>query len=172
VKFHIHKAVVINILHMAIVSGCSGSTATYRASIEDAIYRAEPLPSPGDSELFERELNFYFEPSLESSATTIQESLTRKRSADEIEHIFQKNQGSIFNLYNRALRKNPSLAGKIIIELTISPGGQVTAAKVLSSEPGDDSLEQKLIAKIKRFKFTNEDVKEITLTYPIDFLPS
>ena len=75
--------------------------------------------------MFERELNFYFEPSLESSATTIQESLTRKRSADEIEHIFQKNQGSIFNLYNRALRKNPSLAGQVVIELTISPDGQV-----------------------------------------------
>jgi TonB family protein len=111
-------------------------------------------------------------PCEESSATTIQKSSKRIRSADEIERVFQKNNGSIFNLYNRALRKNPSLAGQVVIELKISPDGQVTAAKVLSSELGDETLEQKLIAKIKRFKFTNEDVQEITITYPIDFLPS
>jgi hypothetical protein len=44
---------------------CGGSTAAYRASIENAVYKAELLPSPGDPELFERDLNFYFEPSPE-----------------------------------------------------------------------------------------------------------
>jgi TonB family protein len=150
---------------------CDGSTATYRASIENAVYKAEPLPSPGDPELFESQLVFFFNPE-ESSATAIQKSSTRERSADEIEGVFQKNKGGVFNIYNRALRKNPSLAGQVIIELTISPEGQVTAAKVLSSELGDEALEQKLIAKIMRFKFTKADVPEITVTYPIDFLPS
>jgi colicin import membrane protein len=39
-----------------------GSTQTYRASIESAVYKAEPLPKPGDPSLFERELNFNFRP--------------------------------------------------------------------------------------------------------------
>ena len=95
-----------------------------------------------------------------------------KRSADEIERVFQQNKGGIFNLYNRALRKNPSLAGQVVIELTISPGGQVTAVKVLSSELGDETLERKLVVKIKKFKFSKANVAEITVTYPIDFLPS
>ena len=64
------------------------------------------------------------------------------------------------------------LWGGFVVELTISPEGQVTAAKVLSSELGDEALEQKLIAKFKRFKFTNADVRETTVAYPIDFLPS
>ena len=42
---------------------CDGSTATYRASIENAVYNAEPLAKPGDPELFERELNIFFKPS-------------------------------------------------------------------------------------------------------------
>jgi protein TonB len=95
-----------------------------------------------------------------------------KRSADEIERVFQQNKGGIFNLYNRALRKNPSLEGKVVIELTISPDGQVTEVKVLSSELGDETLERKLIVKIKKFKFSKANVAEITVTYPIDFLPS
>ena len=150
---------------------CSGSTAAYRASIENAVYKSEPLPTPGDPELFEREINFYFDPE-ESSATSIQKSPKNVRSADEIERVFQQNGGIIFNLYNRALRKNPSLSGQVVVVLTISPDGQVTAAKMLSSELGDETLERKLIAKIKKFNFSNANVREITVTYPIDFLPS
>lgn len=41
---------------------CKGSTVSYRASIENAVYKAEPLPKPADQSLFERELNFNFRP--------------------------------------------------------------------------------------------------------------
>jgi colicin import membrane protein len=42
---------------------CSGGTPTYRASIENAVYKAEPLPKPGDPALFERDLKILFSPS-------------------------------------------------------------------------------------------------------------
>ena len=41
---------------------CAGGTNTYRASIENAVYKAEPLPKPGDPALFERELIILFNP--------------------------------------------------------------------------------------------------------------
>lgn len=40
---------------------CSGTKA-YRASIENAVYKAEPLPKPGDEALFDREIEFIFAP--------------------------------------------------------------------------------------------------------------
>jgi protein TonB len=110
-----------------------------------------------------------------ASASTTQKSQSKasgKRSADEIERVFQKNKGSIFNIYNRALRKNPSLAGQVVVELTIAPSGEVTRVNILSSELGDEALERKLVLKIKRFKFSKANVAEIIATYPIDFLPS
>ena len=107
-----------------------------------------------------------------ASTTKTQQGSAAKRSADEIERVFQQNKGGIFNIYNRALRKNPSLAGQVVVELTIAPGGQVTAVKILSSELGDEALERKLVLKIKKFKFSSSNVAEITVTYPIDFLPS
>ena len=107
-----------------------------------------------------------------ASTTQKQKGSAARRSEDEIERVFQQNKGGIFNIYNRALRKNPSLAGQVVVELTIAPGGQVTAVNILSSELGDEALERKLILKIKRFKFSNSNVAEITVTYPIDFLPS
>ncbi len=94
------------------------------------------------------------------------------RSSDEIERVFQRNKGGIFNLYNRALRKNPSLAGQVVFEITIAPDGRVTAVNIVSSELGDDKLERKLVLKIKKFKFANANYAETTVTYPIEFLPS
>jgi len=41
---------------------CAGGTNTYRASIENAVYKAEPLPKPSDPALFDRELNINFRP--------------------------------------------------------------------------------------------------------------
>ncbi len=41
---------------------CKGGTTTYRLSIENAVYKAEPLPKPGDPALFERELVIRFKP--------------------------------------------------------------------------------------------------------------
>lgn len=108
----------------------------------------------------------------ELAKTATRTASLRKRNADEIERVFQQNKGAIFSIYNRALRKNPSLAGQVVIELTIAANGSITAARIVSSELGDESLERKLLLKIKRFKFASANVPEITVTYPIDFLPS
>lgn len=107
-----------------------------------------------------------------SSSSGSQSGAGKRRTSNEVERVFQKNKSSIFNLYNRALRKNPSLTGKVVIELTIAPDGSVSGAKILSSELGDEALERKLILKIKKFRFSNANFAETTVTYPIDFLPS
>jgi len=94
------------------------------------------------------------------------------RSQEEIERVFQKNKGTIFSIYNRELRKDPSLQGKVIIELTIAPNGTVTRCTIVSSELGHAKLEKRLLSKIRKFIFANKSVPVITVTYPIDFLPS
>jgi TonB family protein len=94
------------------------------------------------------------------------------RSREEIELVFDKNKGAIFALYNRALRVDPSLEGKVVLRLTIAPNGQVTFCEVVSSELGDPDLESKLVQRIKLFRFEAKDVEAITTTKPIDFFPA
>jgi TonB family protein len=94
------------------------------------------------------------------------------RSQDEIERVFQQNKSAIFSLYNRALRKDPTLQGKVVLELTIAPSGQVTDCRIVSSELNDPALERKLVSRVKLFKFKSSNVSQVTITYPIDFLPS
>jgi len=94
------------------------------------------------------------------------------RSREEIELVFDKNKGAIFALYNRALRRDPSLEGKLVLRLTIDPNGTVSFCEVVSSELGDEDLERKLVQRIKLFRFEAKDVEAITTTKPIDFFPA
>jgi|ERR1700733_7456108 len=94
------------------------------------------------------------------------------RSADEIALVFTRNKGAIDAMYARALRDNPALQGKVVLELTISPSGDITAAHIVSSDLGDKEFESKLLARIRMFKFDAKDVATLTATKPIDFFPA
>ncbi len=94
------------------------------------------------------------------------------RSREEIELVFDKNKGAIFALYNRALRRDPTLEGKLVLRLTIAPDGSVTFCEIVSSELNDPELEQRLVRRVKGFRFEARDVEAITTTKPIDFFPA
>jgi protein TonB len=94
------------------------------------------------------------------------------RSIEEIKLIFDKNKAAIYALYNRALREDPSLQGKVILKLTIAPSGQVMACEVVSSELRATELERKLVSRVRLFDFGAKNVGVMVVTYPIDFLPS
>jgi TonB family protein len=94
------------------------------------------------------------------------------RTREEIQLVFDQNKGAVYALYNRALRKDPTLRGKVVLELTITPSGKVTKCVILSSELNDSKLERKLVSRIKLFKFPAKDVDTAVVSYPIDFLPS
>lgn len=94
------------------------------------------------------------------------------RSREEIEMVFDQNKGAIYALYNRALRSNPSLQGKLVLKLTIEASGEVSAVEIVSSELQDEELERKLVQRVKMFRFAAKDVPPVTTTKPIDFFPA
>jgi protein TonB len=94
------------------------------------------------------------------------------RSREEIELIFDRNKGRIYSLYARALRENAELQGKLVLEFTIAPSGEVTMCRVVSSELKDPELESKIVALVRLFRFDPKDVDAITTTKPIDFFPA
>lgn len=94
------------------------------------------------------------------------------RSIEEIKLVFERNKGAIYAIYNRALREDPSLQGKVVVELKISPAGDVVSCRVVSSELKAAELESKLLARIRQFDFGAKDVDTMVVTWPVDFLPS
>jgi len=94
------------------------------------------------------------------------------RSIEEIKLVFERNKGAIYAIYNRALREDPSLQGKVVVELKIAPSGGVVDCRVVSSELKASELESKLLARIRQFDFGAKDVDQMVVTWPVDFLPS
>lgn len=94
------------------------------------------------------------------------------RSIEDIRLVFERNKGSIYAIYNRALRDDPALQGKVVLKLTIAASGEVTDCRIESSELKNPELERKLLARIKQFDFGAKQVETMVATYPVDFLPS
>jgi protein TonB len=94
------------------------------------------------------------------------------RSAEEIAMVFDRNKGAIYALYERALRMNPMLQGKLVLEFTIAPSGVVTRCRVVSSDLHDPALEREIVARVMLFRFQSEKVDPTTATKPIDFFPA
>ena len=94
------------------------------------------------------------------------------RSIEEVRLVLERNKGALYAIYNRALREDASLQGKVTVRFTIAPGGSVTSCELVSSELKNPELEQKLLARFRSMTFPAEDVDVLVTTYPIDFLPS
>ena len=124
----------------------------------------------GDTELAEHVITQVVSPGSEDLVAQAEAPPTR--SKEDIELVFDLNKGRLNALYNRALRRNPALEGKVVLKIAIAPSGKVTACEIVSSELGDPSLERKLVMRVKLFDFgPEEDVGEITITYPLEFFP-
>jgi protein TonB len=112
--------------------------------------------------------------SVSAAAADNRQQQTREKAFRGDQAIRQKMEeakGRIFGIYNRALRQNPSLQGKVVFKLVIEPNGSVSSAEVVSSELGDPDLERRLLAAIRGIQFGASDVLQTTLNYSFDFLP-
>jgi len=95
------------------------------------------------------------------------------RTDEEIQIVFDRYKSALYRIYNRELRKNPTLQGKMVLRLTIKPDGTVSACTVDSSDMDSSELDKKIAARVKKFNFgAKEGVPTITILYPIDFLPA
>jgi protein TonB len=93
------------------------------------------------------------------------------RSEEEIRKIMEQHKGAIYSIYNRALRQNAALEGKMVVKIVIDPSGKIVEASLVSSELGDKDLEAKILQRIKLISFPSSNVARTTLNQTFDFLP-
>ncbi len=94
------------------------------------------------------------------------------RTDEEIQIVFDRYKAALYRLYNRALRKDPTLRGQIVLRLTIEPDGSVSLCNVQASDMNAPELAQQVVASVTGFQFGAKDVPPVTILYPIDFLPT
>ena len=95
------------------------------------------------------------------------------RTDEEIQIVFDRYKATLYRIYNKELRKDPTLRGKILLRICIETGGEVSMCEVESTDLGSRTLVAQIVARIKRFNFGSKDgVPKLTILYPIDFLPA
>ena len=93
------------------------------------------------------------------------------RSEEEMRKVMEQHKSSIFSIYNRALRDNAALQGKVKFKIVIDPSGQVVEVSIEFSELKEPALEAKLISKLKSISFPSAAVLRTTFYQTLDFLP-
>jgi TonB family protein len=84
----------------------------------------------------------------------------------------RRRMGAVRACYERELKRNPQLGGKIVIRFVIGATGAVTEAEVESSSMGDDAVPECIILNIKRFRFPAPEGGSVEVSYPFVFQPS
>ncbi|RBW49882.1 AgmX/PglI C-terminal domain-containing protein [Marinobacter sp. F3R11] len=100
-----------------------------------------------------------------------QETASRTRSKEELRRTMDANKSAIYSIYNRELRRKPSLQGSITPELVIEPSGAVSRCSVVESTLGEPSLENKICNRLLLVDFGPQPgVDQTTIRYPIELL--
>ena len=94
------------------------------------------------------------------------------RTDEEIQIVFDRYKAALYRLYNRELRRDPTLRGQLVLRLTIEPDGSVSLCELHSTDMNAPALSQQVVARVQAFDFGAKDVAAMTIIYPIDFLPA
>jgi outer membrane biosynthesis protein TonB len=94
------------------------------------------------------------------------------RTDEEIQIVFDRYKAALYRLYNKELRRDPTLKGQVILKLTIEPDGSVSLCELKSSDMNAPELTAQVVERVRGFDFGAKAVPAITILYPIDFLPA
>jgi outer membrane biosynthesis protein TonB len=110
---------------------------------------------------------------LEESSRPLSDGIAPGRTDEEIQIVFDRYKATLYRIYNKELRKDPTLRGKMLLRISIETNGAVSMCKVVSTDLASSELVAKIVERIKRFNFgPKEGVPKMTILYPIDFLPA
>ena len=108
-----------------------------------------------------------------ADARPLSKGAAPSRTDEEIQIVFDRYKAALYRIYNRELRNDPSLKGKMVLQLTIEPDGHVSACSVKSTDMNAPALSVEVVERVLKFSFgAKEGVPSITIVYPIDFLPA
>lgn len=99
------------------------------------------------------------------------QSLDNVRSETKLRQTLEASKARLYALYNRALRKDPLLKGKVVFNIEIQPSGAISQVVIESSELANAKLERQLMVILRSIDFGPEDVLLMTTVWAIEFLP-
>jgi len=92
--------------------------------------------------------------------------------SDAIAKVVRGRMKMVQDCYERELKRDPSLAGKIEIEFTIDEEGRVVEAVVANNKMGSDAVGECIVSRLKRWRFPKPEGGSVTVNFPFIFTAS
>jgi TonB family protein len=143
-------------LDQLIGTGGSGGIDDFLSALEDDVPQVE-LKKQAKVDL------------VKPSKITGSKEALGQRSEQSIWNIVSARQGAIRYIYEKYLKRNPNLRGKVTIEFTIAANGFITDAKITESTIDQPDFERELLALVKRLKFDPIPTGNLTTVFPFVF---
>lgn len=105
-----------------------------------------------------------------SAASRVGKDGKTRRTNEDIRRAFDRYTARVNNLYQRALRDDPTMQGTVVLKVTVAPDGSVTAASIASSQLNNPELEAKIISMVRGFNFGAMEVESWTGPIDVNFL--
>ncbi len=83
--------------------------------------------------------------------------------------VFRARGGALQSCYERELKKNPKIGGKLIVKFTIGTAGRVTAASIAKDSVGSSAVGKCVVSRIRGWKFPKPEGGSVSVSKSIVF---
>lgn len=80
--------------------------------------------------------------------------------------VFSRRKGAIKSCYEKELRRDSKISGRVVLKFTIGPAGRITDISAVTNTTGVDSIAQCMVEKVQGWKFDPPEGGAVTFTYP------
>lgn len=91
------------------------------------------------------------------------------RNEQSLYKVLSQNIGRLQYIYEKFLKTNPDIRGKVEVEVTINPDGSIANVAILSSEIPIPDFQRQLVDAIRRWKYDAIAQGQMKVVYPIVF---
>jgi TonB family protein len=105
------------------------------------------------------------------SSAALQEFDSDSRSQNDIKKVIRRRLGGIKHCYEKRLKRNPDLKGKIVVRFVIHPGGKVIEVEVVENTTGDRELGRCIASRVRSVRFPPAEGGETSVVYPFILAP-
>ncbi len=83
-----------------------------------------------------------------------------------VKKVFSRRSGAIKHCYEKALKTNPNVKGKVTIRFQIGTAGRITRSKCTSNTTGSAAICKCILGKVKSWRFPSPEGGPVTFSYP------
>lgn len=98
------------------------------------------------------------------------EQVIGARTEESLRQVLAQNMGRLQYIYNKFLKNDPTMGGKLEVEVAINADGTVKNAVVLNSDFTNADFEREILSAMRRWRYGSITSGEMKVVYPVLFV--